>query len=54
MLKYLDLREEAQSRGYKAELMTIEVGNGAVVSAQGFKYLHKMLETASKKNLNIF
>ena len=54
MLKYLDLREEAQSRGYKAELMTIEVGSRGVVSTQGFKYLHNMLGTASKKEFKHF
>ena len=54
MLKYLDLREEAQSRGYKAELMTIEVGSRGVVSTQGFEYLHNMLGTASKKEFKHF
>ena len=54
MLKYLDLREEAQSRGYKAELMTIEVGSRGVVLTQGFKYLHNMLGTASKKEFKHF
>ena len=35
--KYLELREEAQNRGYRAEIMTIEVGSQGVVLVRGFK-----------------
>ena len=50
-LKYLDLREEAHSRGLKAELMMIKVGSRGVVSAKGFKFHAKM---TIRKNLDNF
>ena len=35
--KYLELREDAWNRGYRAEIMMIEVGSQGVVSERGFK-----------------
>ena len=41
--KYLELREEAQKRGYRAEIMTIEVGSRGVVSVMGFlRFSHQL------------
>jgi len=37
--KYLELREEAQNIGYRAEIMTNEIGSWGVVSVMGFKAL---------------
>jgi len=36
--KYLELREEAQNIGYRAEIMTIEVGSRGVVSVMGIVF----------------
>ena len=48
MEKYQELREEAQNRGYRAEIMTVEVGSQGVVSVQGFKALLDILTPVTK------
>ena len=52
--KYLELREEARNRGYRAEIMTIEVGSRSVVSVKGFKSLLEALTPVSKREFRTF
>ena len=52
--KYLELIEEARNRGYRAEIMTTEVGSRGVVSVRGFKSLLKALTPVSKREFRTF
>ena len=48
MEKYQELQEEAQNRGYRAEIMTVEVGSRGAISVQGFKALLDVLTPVTK------
>ena len=41
--KYVDLVEQAQARGYKAELITLQVGSRGVPDLPGFQKLSQSL-----------
>ena len=51
---YQELQEEAQNRGYRAVIMTVEVGSRGVVSVQGFKALFDVLTPVTKRDFRIF
>ena len=46
--KYVDLVEQAQARGYKAELITLQVGSRGVPDLPGFQKLSQSLSLPSK------
>ena len=52
--KYQELQEEAQNRGYRAEIMTVEVRSRGAISVQGFKALLDVLTPVTKRDFRTF
>ena len=51
--KYLDLLEEAEQAGYKAQLITLEVGSRGLPHMPGFNKLKNYLNLGSKVFLEL-
>ena len=48
------MREEAQNRGYRAEIMTVEIGSRGAISVQGFKAPLDVLTPVTKQDFRTF
>ena len=51
-LTYIDLMEEAQTKGYNAQILTLEVGSHGILNLDGFMYLRELLKTSRRDFTN--
>ena len=51
-LKYIDLMEEAQTKGYNAQILTLEVGSRGILNLDGFMSLRELLKTSRRDFTN--
>ena len=47
-LKYINLMEEAQTKGYNAQILTLEVGSRSILNLDGFMSLRELLQPLEK------